>query len=109
MKKIDLDRLHLYSLSGPSSRTEPEFAHGFEVVPADDPPSSPLAVVEADRRYGAFLLGIAERELGADLKAKFDAADIVQETLLEVFRESYRFQGLPEGGIQGAPRADSSE
>jgi RNA polymerase sigma-70 factor (ECF subfamily) len=31
------------------------------------------------------------------LKAKVDAADIVQETLLEVFRESYRFQGLLEG------------
>jgi RNA polymerase sigma factor (sigma-70 family) len=97
VKKLGLDRDHLYSLNDPSSRTEPAFVHGFQVVPADQPPSSPLVVVEADRRYGAFLLGIAERELGSDLKAKFDAADIVQETLLEVFRESYRFQGLLEG------------
>ena len=48
-------------------------------------------------RYGDFLTSLADRQIGADLKAKCDASDVVQETLLDVFREVNRFEGLPEG------------
>lgn len=42
------------------------------------------------RRY---LLGVAERELEPDLRAKGGASDLVQETFLEAQRDFERFQG----------------
>ncbi len=46
--------------------------------------------LEACRRY---LLLVAEKELGSDLRAKGGASDLVQETFLEAQRDFGRFQG----------------
>jgi RNA polymerase sigma-70 factor (ECF subfamily) len=46
--------------------------------------------LEPWRRY---LLGVAEHELEADLRAKGGASDLVQETFLEAQRDFKRFQG----------------
>jgi RNA polymerase sigma-70 factor (ECF subfamily) len=47
-------------------------------------------VLEGCRRY---LLGVAEGELGQDLRSKGGASDIVQETFLEAGRDFAGFQG----------------
>jgi RNA polymerase sigma-70 factor (ECF subfamily) len=47
-------------------------------------------VLEGCRRY---LLGVAEGELGQDLRSKGGASDIVQETFLEAGRNFAGFQG----------------
>ena len=43
--------------------------------------------------FKPYLLGIAYRALPATLRGKYDAADLVQETLLEACRCFARFQG----------------
>lgn len=48
------------------------------------------AALEACRRY---LLLVADRELGSDLRPKASASDLVQETFLEAKRDFERFQG----------------
>jgi RNA polymerase sigma-70 factor (subfamily 1) len=60
----------------------------------DDTPWQPI-VAEAVLNYGAYLKVLADRGLGSDLKSKGDASDLVQETFAEVYREYYRFKGLP--------------
>ena len=50
--------------------------------------------LEGCRRY---LLLVAEKELGRDLRAKAGASDLVQETFLEAHRDFGRFQGKSRG------------
>ena len=60
---------------------------------ADARAGSPEALgyaLEACRRY---LLLVAEKELGDDLRAKAGASDLVQDTFLEAQRDFARFQG----------------
>ncbi len=64
--------------------------------PADDEAPWRPIVDEAVRGYRDYLKVLADRGLAADLKSKVDASDLVQETFAEVYREYYRFEGLPE-------------
>jgi RNA polymerase sigma-70 factor (ECF subfamily) len=54
------------------------------------------AALEACRGY---LLGIAERELDADLRAKGGASDLVQDTFLEAQRDFGGFRGKTEADL----------
>lgn len=47
----------------------------------------------------AFLLRVAEQELGNDLRAKGGASDLVQETFLEAQRDFARFAGQSEAEL----------
>ena len=49
--------------------------------------------IESVRSY---LLLVAERELGRDLRAKTDPSDIVQETLLKAHRDFENLEGCTE-------------
>jgi RNA polymerase sigma-70 factor (ECF subfamily) len=61
----------------------------------DEEPWEPI-INEAVRSYRAYLKILADRGLASDLKSKVDASDLVQETFAEVYREYYRFVGLPD-------------
>ncbi len=54
--------------------------------------------LEAHRRY---LLAIAERQLGPDLRAKGGASDLVQETFLEAMRDFGQFDGGSPEELRG--------
>src|SRR5262245_50363542 len=54
-------------------------------------------ILEACRRY---LLGIANREFDAGLKAKGNPSDLVQETFLEAQRDFKNFRGSTEAELQ---------
>jgi RNA polymerase sigma-70 factor, ECF subfamily len=54
--------------------------------------------LEAGRKY---LLLVANREMGYDLKSKEGASDLVQETLLEAYRDLGRFTGRTEKEMRG--------
>jgi RNA polymerase sigma-70 factor (ECF subfamily) len=54
-------------------------------------------LLESSRPY---LLSIARRELPADLRGKCDAADLVQETLLEAHRGFGGFNGTGSDGLR---------
>ena len=54
--------------------------------------------LEACRKY---LLLVANREMGDDLKSKEGASDLVQETMLEAYRELGRFTGRTEKEMRG--------
>src|SRR5262245_39099832 len=60
---------------------------------------SPEAVGEALQACRGYLLQIAQRELGADLQPKGGASDIVQQTLIDAFRDFARFQGDSEAEL----------
>ena len=67
---------------------------------ADARAGSPEALgyaLEACRRY---LLLVAEKELGGDLRAKAGASDLVQDTFLEAQRDFARFQGRSRGELR---------
>jgi RNA polymerase sigma-70 factor, ECF subfamily len=53
-------------------------------------------VLESCRGY---LLSVAEGELAPELRAKGGASDLVQETLLEAYRDFDRFRGDSEGAL----------
>jgi RNA polymerase sigma-70 factor, ECF subfamily len=65
--------------------------------PGDNERACLPVINKAVQNYCEYLKVIADRELGADLKAKVDASDVVQDTFLEVFLEYERFEGLPDG------------
>jgi RNA polymerase sigma-70 factor (ECF subfamily) len=46
--------------------------------------------------FRGYLLMVADRELGADLRAKGGASDLVQETFLEAHRDFITFRGVTE-------------
>ena len=50
-------------------------------------------------RYRHYLHLLAEGQLGGRLRAKCDASDLVQQTLLEAFRDFAGFQGGHEGEL----------
>lgn len=52
-------------------------------------------------RYRAYLRILAEGQLGRHLRAKCDASDIVQQTLLEAHRDFPTFQGAQEPELLG--------
>src|SRR6516165_9646111 len=52
--------------------------------------------LEACRSY---LLLVADRELGSDLKAKGGASDLVQETFIEAQKDFARFQGKSDAEL----------
>jgi RNA polymerase sigma-70 factor (ECF subfamily) len=52
-------------------------------------------------RCRAFLLRVAEQELGDDLRAKGGASDLVQETFLEAQRDFAGFAGRSEAELLG--------
>jgi RNA polymerase sigma-70 factor (ECF subfamily) len=51
--------------------------------------------------YQNYLLLVAHREIGDDLRAKAGASDIVQETFLEAQRDFHRFVGSTPGEFRG--------
>jgi RNA polymerase sigma-70 factor (ECF subfamily) len=61
---------------------------------------SAQALGEALEACRGYLLLVAERELGADLRAKGGASDLVQETFLEAQRDFARFQGASEDELR---------
>jgi len=68
-----------------------------EAVSPSEPSTGWKSVVNrAVEDYQDFLVAIADRGLAQDLKSKGDASDVVQETLVDVYREYYRFEGLPD-------------
>ena len=54
---------------------------------------SPEALGQALEACRDYLLRIAQRELGPDLQAKGGASDLVQETVLDAFRDFAHFHG----------------
>lgn len=48
-----------------------------------------------------YLLLVAHREIGSDLRAKAGASDIVQETFLEAQRDFHRFEGKTPEELRG--------
>jgi RNA polymerase sigma-70 factor (ECF subfamily) len=59
----------------------------------------PAAVEQLFHRYRHYLRMLAEGQLGARLRAKCDASDLVQLTLLEAYRDFVGFQGTHEGEL----------
>jgi RNA polymerase sigma-70 factor (ECF subfamily) len=58
---------------------------------------SPEALGRALEAYRGYLLLMAEKKLGADVRAKGGASDLVQETFLEAQRDFGRFRGESRG------------
>src|SRR5438552_6439608 len=50
-------------------------------------------------RYQAYLQVLAQAQLGRHLRAKCDASDLVQQTLLEAHRDFAEFQGSREAEL----------
>jgi RNA polymerase sigma-70 factor (ECF subfamily) len=59
------------------------------------------ALGSALETYRNYLLLIAERELGDDLRAKGGASDLVQEAFLEAHKDFAQFQGQTEADLRG--------
>jgi RNA polymerase sigma-70 factor (ECF subfamily) len=76
--------------------------------PADDPgqwlararAGSSEALGQALEAFRDYLLLIADRELGPDLKVKGGASDLVQETFIEAHKDFERFRGDSEGELR---------
>jgi RNA polymerase sigma-70 factor (ECF subfamily) len=51
------------------------------------------------QRYRHYLRLLAEAQLGRHLRAKCDASDLVQQTMLEAYRDFAGFQGAQEGEL----------
>jgi RNA polymerase sigma-70 factor (ECF subfamily) len=58
---------------------------------------SPEALGRALEAYRGYLLLVAEKKLGADVRAKGGASDLVQETFLEAQRDFAQFRGKSRG------------
>lgn len=91
--------------SSPSQKSQPPAEKNKVSHDRVSPPVGPSGatgawtpvVNEAIQNYCHYLKLRASRELGADLRMKVDASDVVQDTLLDVFLEYERFVGLPQG------------
>jgi RNA polymerase sigma-70 factor (ECF subfamily) len=55
--------------------------------------------------YWDYLNALAQREIGHDLRAKGDPADIVQETFLDAYRDRSKYQGSTEAEYRAWLRA----
>lgn len=60
---------------------------------------SPAALGDLLETCRGYLLLIARSELGAELRAKGSASDLVQETFVEAHRDFARFRGQSEGEL----------
>jgi RNA polymerase sigma-70 factor (ECF subfamily) len=58
-----------------------------------------VALDQLFQRYRHYLRLLAEAQLGRHLRAKCDASDLVQQTLLEAYRDFAGFQGAQEGEL----------
>lgn len=76
--------------------------------PADDPgqwlalarAGSSEALGQALEAFRHYLLLIADRELGPDLKVKGGASDLVQETFIEAHKDFDQFRGASENDLR---------
>lgn len=59
----------------------------------------PAAREDLFQRYRAYLCVLARAQLGRQLQAKCDASDLVQQSLLEAYRDFPTFQGNQEGEL----------
>src|SRR5262245_45138140 len=66
---------------------------------ADARAGSPAALGQALEACRGYLLLVAQGEVAEDLRAKGGASDLVQETLLEAYRDFARFQGDSEAEL----------
>lgn len=57
------------------------------------------ALAQLFARYRHYLRVLAEGQMGRQLRAKCDASDLVQQTLLEAYRDFAGFQGQQEGDL----------
>src|SRR5262245_60194595 len=67
---------------------------------ADARAGSPEALGRALEACRGYLLQLAQGEVAEDLRAKGSASDLVQETLLEAYRDFARFQGDNEDELR---------
>ena len=58
-----------------------------------------LALDDLFNRYRQYLRLLAEAQLGRRLRTKCDASDLVQQTLLEAYKDFAGFQGAHEGEL----------
>jgi RNA polymerase sigma-70 factor (ECF subfamily) len=76
---------------------EPSDAAGQDLTAARAGSKEAIGTVLEQCR--GYLLGIAERELDADLRSKGGASDLVQETFLEAQRDFAGFRGRTEADL----------
>jgi RNA polymerase sigma-70 factor (ECF subfamily) len=57
------------------------------------------ALAQLFERYRHYLRILAETQMGRQLRAKCDPSDLVQQTLLEAYRDFAGFQGRQEGDL----------
>src|SRR6266852_4221634 len=58
-----------------------------------------IAMDQLFQRYRHYLRLLAEAQLGRHLRTKCDASDLVQQTMLEAYRDFAGFQGAQEGEL----------
>ena len=59
-----------------------------------------VAFTRLVEKYEGFLEALVRRELGAELRQKVEAEDILQETLLRAFRSIHQFRGHQESSFR---------
>jgi RNA polymerase sigma-70 factor, ECF subfamily len=92
----------------PTRYGQTEIAHGGVLETVASAPMFNAARAGSSEALGRlleecqnYLLLVADREIGADLRAKAGASDIVQETFLEAQRDFHRFQGSTQEEFRG--------
>lgn len=92
----------------PTSHGQTEVAHGGDLETIASGPMLNAARAGSSEALGRlleecqnYLLLVANREIGSDLRAKAGASDIVQETFLEAQRDFHRFEGNTPGEFRG--------
>jgi RNA polymerase sigma-70 factor (ECF subfamily) len=83
--------------AGPADTASPALSGGLDRHSERFDRATWVAGLESCRKY---LLLVANRELGNDLKAKEGASDLVQETLLAAHQVSGRFVGRTEAELR---------
>jgi RNA polymerase sigma-70 factor, ECF subfamily len=83
--------------AGPMSRTSSWVsAGGFEALVAQARRGSPDAIGKLLQESGDYLLLVANRELGRDLREKIGASDLIQETFIKAQACFGQFRGSSE-------------
>src|SRR5262249_33661754 len=67
--------------------------------PTGDPPDNNAVVIAGLERYRSWLGLLARLQVEPRFRAKFDASDIVQQTLLDAVRDWPKFGGGTEAGL----------
>ncbi|HZW30076.1 MAG TPA: sigma-70 family RNA polymerase sigma factor [Isosphaeraceae bacterium] len=68
------------------------------IKPGNDSGSQPAVIAELER-YRGWLAVLARLQVAPRFRAKFDASDIVQQTLLEAVRDWPKFRGRTEAEL----------